>query len=123
MKQTLTPDQLAAIQLWAKLHGRNWKAPLREAWMTGNYDGFGQSNYLQQVRNTFGPSWLVSFQLPAKTPTVTGSHFDYTNQAWTVDGVYVRCGHPESMDCKCYGKAHAGQRAPIENLPTATETE
>ena len=57
------------------------------------------------------------------TITVTGSHFDYTNQAWTVDGVYVRCGHPESMDCRCYGKAHAGQPAPIENLPTATETE
>ena len=50
--------------------------------------------------------------------TVKGSHYDYLNQAWTVDGRYVACGHPVSMDCHCYGKAHAGEPAPIENLPT-----
>ena len=35
--------------------------------------------------------------------------FDYAHQAWVVEGVYVRCGHPESMDCRCYGKEHAGE--------------
>lgn len=35
--------------------------------------------------------------------------FDYANQAWVRDGKYVRCGHPETMDCGCYGKAHAGE--------------
>ena len=28
--------------------------------------------------------------------------------AWVLDGKYVRCGHPESMDCNCYGKKHEG---------------
>lgn len=37
--------------------------------------------------------------------------FDYTNQAWIVNGVYVRCGHPDSMDCQCFGKLHAGEPA------------
>lgn len=61
---TLTTDQLNALKAWAKLHGRNWKAPLRDAWMDGNYHGFDDSHLLQQVRNTFGPSWLVRFVLP-----------------------------------------------------------
>jgi hypothetical protein len=34
--------------------------------------------------------------------------YDYRNQAWVVDGVYVRCGHP---DCSsCYGTQHEGER-------------
>ncbi len=35
--------------------------------------------------------------------------FDYKNQAWVRDGKYARCGHPESMDCKCFGKVHEGE--------------
>lgn len=35
--------------------------------------------------------------------------FDYENQAWVVDGLYVNCGHPETMDCNCFGRKHAGQ--------------
>jgi len=35
--------------------------------------------------------------------------YDYTHQAWVVDGKYVRCGHPESMNCKCYGRLHEGE--------------
>ena len=50
--------------------------------------------------------------------------FDYTNQAWTVDGVYVNCGHPAEgtvmgagspapgeafRGWECYGWAHAGE--------------
>lgn len=37
--------------------------------------------------------------------------FDYANQVWVIDGIIQRCGHPESMDCKCYGKIHAGEVA------------
>ena len=33
--------------------------------------------------------------------------FDYENQAWIVDGRYVRCGHKD--ECGCYGKLHEGQ--------------
>jgi hypothetical protein len=45
--------------------------------------------------------------------------YDYTNQAWVLDGVYVRCGHPEVGDvlpegtvwtgCTCYGLEHEGE--------------
>ncbi len=37
--------------------------------------------------------------------------FDYTRQAWVKNGLYVRCGHPESMDCRCYGRVHEGEPA------------
>jgi hypothetical protein len=35
--------------------------------------------------------------------------YDSTCQAWVKDGVYIRCGHPESMKCGCYGREHAGE--------------
>lgn len=39
--------------------------------------------------------------------------YDYTNQCWVVNGYYVRCGHPPTIDCGCFGKTHAGiQTAP-----------
>jgi hypothetical protein len=54
---------------------------------------------------------------PVRQPT--GPHFDYVNQAWTVNGRYVVCEHPGK--CNCYGTLHAGELAPIENLPTAAD--
>ena len=33
--------------------------------------------------------------------------YDYTNQAWIVNGKYQRCGHVG--DCNCYGRIHAGE--------------
>ena len=39
--------------------------------------------------------------------------YDYDMQAWAVNGRYVRCGHPDSMDCRCYGKLHEGEETPI----------
>lgn len=41
--------------------------------------------------------------------------FDYSNQAWAVNGRYVRCGHPDSMNCRCYGKLHEGE--PVSTPP------
>ena len=35
--------------------------------------------------------------------------YDYTNQAWALNGVYVNCGHPEDMGCNCYGRKHQGE--------------
>jgi hypothetical protein len=35
--------------------------------------------------------------------------FDYENQAWVINGRYVRCGHPDHMNCQCYGKVHEGE--------------
>ena len=39
--------------------------------------------------------------------------FDYRNQAWIVGGKYRDCGHPEDMDCGCFGRKHKGEEAII----------
>ena len=58
-------EQMIALREWARVHGRTWKAALRQAWETGDYGDFAASNYLQQVRNEFGPAWLVRLSLKA----------------------------------------------------------
>jgi hypothetical protein len=35
--------------------------------------------------------------------------YDYKNRAWVINGKYVKCGHPNTMDCNCYGKIHEGK--------------
>lgn len=35
--------------------------------------------------------------------------FDYYNQAWVVNKKYIRCGHPDSMECGCYGRINEGK--------------
>ena len=35
--------------------------------------------------------------------------YDYENQAWTRKGRYLRCAHPASMNCGCYGRLHEGE--------------
>jgi hypothetical protein len=78
-------EQIEALKEFAEAHGRNWKSALREAWMTGNYEGiepYGKTAaYLQQVRNTFGPSWLVRFRLDEdpKTGSMMWSVQEHTN--------------------------------------------
>lgn len=52
-------------------------------------------------------------QEPAPSATL-GHRYDYDRQAWTVDGRYVRCGHPETMQCGCYGREHEGEQAPSQ---------
>ena len=59
MKQELTAEQLAALRDYADSHGRTWKAQLNFEWMTGTARGT-----LQQIRNQFGPTWLMRFKLP-----------------------------------------------------------
>lgn len=61
-----------------------------------------------------------AYQAPIDPPT--DYQFDYTNQAWVVDGRYVRCGHttckidtgpifmaPEEKHQYCFGTQHAGE--------------
>jgi len=43
-------------------------------------------------------------------------YFDYDNQCWIVGGKVERCGHPETMNCGCYGRIHAGERATAEQV-------
>lgn len=42
------------------------------------------------------------------------TRYDYNRQAWTKDWRYRDCGHPETMDCECYGRKHAGERVDAE---------
>lgn len=37
-------------------------------------------------------------------------NYDYEHQAWVKGGVYQDCGHPQSMQCNCYGRLHHGEQ-------------
>lgn len=50
-----TEIQVAALKEYAEANGRTWKAKLLEDW----YNGRIMTPGLQQIRNTFGPSWLL----------------------------------------------------------------
>ncbi len=54
----LRPDHVAALQDYAKEHGRTWKAKLRDDWMNARTTG-----PLHELRNSHGPSWLANFRL------------------------------------------------------------
>jgi hypothetical protein len=63
----LTEDQLAALRSYSNTFGRTWKSKLNTAWFNGtdvyeaNERGESIGYLLRQVRNQFGPSWLVKF--------------------------------------------------------------
>lgn len=60
----LSPEQLSALRTFADANGVQWKSKLNAAWATGryrDYPGTALYGYLQQVRNVFGPSWLLKF--------------------------------------------------------------
>lgn len=67
--EPVTGPQLAALNEFAKVFGRNWKTELNDAWSTGNYGATPEHNnhvaHLQTLRNTRGPSWLVAMNLQA----------------------------------------------------------
>ena len=61
-----TPEQMQAIFTFANANGRDWKSDLRHCWEAGcysSYNGTKRCDLLQQIRNSFGPSWLVNFSL------------------------------------------------------------
>lgn len=61
--QTITPDQQAALQSFAKQNGRSWKAKLNALWMNA-----AAPQILHSLRNSHGPSWLASYRLPRADP-------------------------------------------------------
>lgn len=68
-RNTPNAKQIEALRLFASANGRNWKSELNTLWMNGAYSnavlGGADPAYLQQVRNEFGPTWLVRFSLAA----------------------------------------------------------
>lgn len=63
-----TPEQIEALDDYAKANGRYWKMALRHSWETGSYDRWDNVATLQQIRNTFGPSWLQSYRVTGSRP-------------------------------------------------------
>jgi hypothetical protein len=50
--------------------------------------------------------------------------YDYENQAWVANGVYLDCNHPKAgtmlltgevfEGCSCYGRKHKGEACEVE---------
>jgi hypothetical protein len=56
----LTETEVTALRQYATTHGRRWKDALRTEWMNAS-----AIQPLHKLRNTHGPSWLITFKLPA----------------------------------------------------------
>lgn len=61
--EKLTNEQITALMRYATKHGRYWKAALGNAWETGIYSTGDNVPALQQLRNNYGPSWLMKANL------------------------------------------------------------
>jgi hypothetical protein len=55
--------------------------------------------------------------------------YDYSRQAWVVDGKYVACGHAlpnpstgKQTPCQCYGRLHAGEPSIEQQAPEGWQT-
>jgi hypothetical protein len=55
--------------------------------------------------------------------------YDYTQQAWVVDGVYFTCGHSKpnpltgkATSCTCYGRLHEGEPSIERQAPEGWQT-
>jgi hypothetical protein len=61
-----TAQQLDALRLVKLTYGRTWRSWLGGAWETGNYAScHSVAPLLQQLRNSFGPSWLQRVNITA----------------------------------------------------------
>ena len=56
-------QQMEAIKAFAKKYGRYWKSDLGAAWANGRDINEPNGHLLRQVRNNFGPKWLMKFKL------------------------------------------------------------
>lgn len=63
MKNLPNKEQYEALQKYASNHGRTWKMDLNLAWSNGHDCNELNGHLLRQVRNQFGPNWLVKFTL------------------------------------------------------------
>lgn len=58
-----TDAQMATLRAYAAWAGRTWKDKLNQDWQRARSDFPGDYAYLQQLRNAFGPSWLITVRL------------------------------------------------------------
>lgn len=119
-RRPLTEEEFAAIRAYARENGHYLKARLRDDWMNARTTGI-----LQALRNSHGPSWLVSYSLPSPQPpagleqaiSVTSDNGDIyeaikagANEPWTIS-------YPEGGD-RFHG-TEAELRAHIKRLISA----
>ena len=72
----------------------------------------GQSRTLIGAKIMGSPNWMLCRDIPALPEALPDPpRYDYANQAWIVGGKYENCSHPDDMDCKCFGRLHAGETA------------
>jgi hypothetical protein len=64
MQYTLTKEQAAALIRFSRSNGRSWKRELNMAWSNGSDAYEPDGCHLREVRNQFGPSWLIKYRLP-----------------------------------------------------------
>lgn len=64
----LTPEELEAVQAFAKEYGRDWKQYLQASWLSyaykGRHMGGQDTGILRCLRNDLGCEWLRNFKLP-----------------------------------------------------------
>lgn len=61
----LSSEQMRALVAFAERNGRSWKSKLIALWMNGRDYYEPQGVALHQVRNNFGPTWLMDkFRIP-----------------------------------------------------------
>lgn len=58
-----TIDMWRALLDFRARHGRYWKRPLSDKWMSGGDEVEHYSASLRMLRNQFGPSWLYALRL------------------------------------------------------------
>jgi hypothetical protein len=131
MANQLDHAQLYALEVYAREHGRNWKSKLNLDWMTG-----GTTGTLQQIRNSFGPTWLTRFNLKRELASDwyrrvscdqcqmlaingvachetgcpnMGARWDRENQVWVKQRKCFDCGYMVDLDDMCCSAPMEGE--------------
>lgn len=63
-----------------------------------------------QMRGLMARQELREGKIQEINTSEKATYYDYANQAWIRNGKYIRCGHPENMNCGCYGRTHEGEQ-------------
>ncbi len=121
-----TPEAFTAFIQWLKDdHEKQWRE-LREVFKTRYQEEPPADEPLQLYRPIYfdhdthrweiEPFYTAEHpdeQIPAYQPPAPlappAAWFDYDHQAWVENGKYRRCGHPDEMNCSCYGRVHQGE--------------
>ena len=76
--EKLTEAQMRAVVNFADQKGRGWRDQLMRCWERASYPGIDPDDgaALQQVRNQFGPEWLVNVQIADLVRTLAENRVD-----------------------------------------------